>query len=281
MYVVLPYEKGVAPHSELYESTASRQAQEVLYYLQRAGHFFCDTHYVVERTCYHSFLLICVLHGRLLLSARGQEYSIVPGQFGFLNCYEPHVYRAAEPLEYFWLHFDGANTAAFCEAIWQVHGAVICPTAPLHLRKQMEQILDQLRSVGHVNEVTASRRLHDLLCSLLYGAGQNEADDPLTAAAQQFLAEHLAENLPTAQLAQEFHLSASQLNRLFRQHTGQSVHEYLVNLRINRAKSLLKESCLSVTEIAGAVGYEYDTSFSAVFRDKVGMSPRQFRNMPV
>lgn len=84
-----------------------------------------------------------------------------------------------------------------------------------------------------------------------------------------------------AELAQQFHLSASQMNRLFRASTGQSPHEYLINLRINRAKTLLKETQLSVIEIAGEVGYAYDTSFAAAFRAKTGMSPRQFRSMPV
>ncbi|MGM9612231.1 MAG: helix-turn-helix domain-containing protein [Butyricicoccus sp.] len=279
--MALPYEKGVSPRSSLCDATPSRQAQTVLYYLQRAGHFYCDTHYSVERTFFNSFLLISVRSGRLEVCSQGETFVIGADQFGFINCYEPHKYCAIEPLEYYWIHLDGANAAAFCEEIRKEHGRVIQVERPKHIQSQMEQIFEQLHSVGRIEDVTASRRIHDLLCSLLYAADQNEAYDPLVAAAQQYLSEHLSEEISTPALAQRFHLSTSQFNRLFKLHTGQSPHEYLVNLRINHAKMLLKESRMSITEIAGAVGYEYDTSFAAAFRSKVGMSPRRFRNMPV
>lgn len=50
---------------------------------------------------------------------------------------------------------------------------------------------------------------------------------------------------------------------------------------MNRAKILLKETQNSITEIAAEVGYGYDTSFAAAFRSRTGMSPRQFRKMPI
>ena len=198
-----------------------------------------------------------------------------------MNCYQPHAYHAVRSLEYLWLHFDGANTVDFYREILQTHGAVIRVDGNRYLLEQMQRIVNQMQQVGQINEVTASQRLHTLLCGLLYTTDRIAADHPLIAQAQRYLHEHLREELSVAELAQQFHLSASQMNRLFRASTGQSPHEYLINLRINRAKTLLKETQLSVIEIAGEVGYAYDTSFAAAFRAKTGMSPRQFRNMPV
>ncbi|MGN1030119.1 MAG: helix-turn-helix domain-containing protein [Butyricicoccaceae bacterium] len=275
----LPYERGVQQISELYDATPSRQAQAVLYYLQRAGHFYCDTFYSVEREHYPSFLLLYVIRGALRLRNRGREAVVREGELSLINCYEPHSYRADCKLEYLWLHFDGANTTAFYDAIWQTHGPVI--RTDNKVGERMQQIINQLRTMGQIEEVTASRRLHDLLCSLLYAADRIESEDPLIASVQRYLNEHLQEEIFIPLLAQQFHLSASQLSRLFKSHTGQSPHEYLVNLRINRAKTLLKETRMSVTQIAGEVGYAYDTSFASAFRSKVGMSPRRFREMPI
>lgn len=278
----LPYEKGVAQKSELYDATASKQACAVLYYLQRAGHFYCDTHYTVERDSYPSFLLLYVLRGEMEIASDDHGTARVrAGELAFLNCYQPHAYHAVQPLEYLWLHFDGANTVDFYREILQTHGAVIRVDGNRYLLEQMQRIVNQMQQVGQINEVTVSQRLHTLLCGLLYTTDRIAADHPLIAQAQRYLHKHLREELSVAELAQQFHLSASQMNRLFRASTGQSPHEYLINLRINRAKTLLKETQLSVIEIAGEVGYAYDTSFAAAFRAKTGMSPRQFRNMPV
>lgn len=278
----LPYEKGVAPKSQLFDATPSRQACAVLYYLQRAGHFFCDTHYRVQRDSYPSFLLLYVLRGEMeIASADHGTARVQAGELAFLNCYQPHAYHAVQPLEYLWLHFDGGNTADFYREILQTHGAVIRTEGNRHLLEHMQRMIRQMQEIGYMDEVTASQRLHTLLCGLLYAADKIAAENPLIARVQRYLYEHLREELSVTELAQRFHISASQMNRLFRASIGQSPHEYLVNLRINRAKTLLKESKLSVLEIAGEVGYAYDTSFAAAFRAKTGMSPRQFRSMPV
>ncbi len=277
----LPYEKGVARHSELYDATPSALARELLHYLQRIGHFTCDTHYIVERDYMESYLLFYVLRGTMEVTSEGETVRIGAEECGFFSCYTPHCYRAVEPLEYIWIHLDGANTGAFCRAIRREHGAIIRTDHPQRILSQMQQILQQMREIGQLDEVTTSRRLNDLMCSLLYVGSPHEVDNPQIAAMQRYLLEHLSEDLSAAGLAREFHLSESQLNRQFKAHTGQAPHEYLMNLRVNHAKTLLKETRLSISEIAAAVGYSYDSSFAAAFHSRVGMSPRQFRKMPI
>ena len=68
----LPYEKGVARHSELYDATPSALARELLHYLQRIGHFTCDTHYIVERDYMESYLLFYVLRGTMEVTSEGE-----------------------------------------------------------------------------------------------------------------------------------------------------------------------------------------------------------------
>lgn len=280
--MTLPYERGVLSGSVIYDATPSQQACDVLYYLQRVGHFYCDAHYYVHRECYPSLLLLYVNQGLLVVdSAHHHAAQIRENTLALLDCRQPHTYYASGPLEYTWMHFSGANSGAFLRALHAQYGEIITPENPVYILDQMQQFHAQLKAVGHMNEVIASRRIHDLLCALLYALQDIPAEHPLVAQMQQHLREHLQEDISISALAATFHLSASQLNRLFRANVGQSPHEYLSNLRINHAKTLLKETALSVTEIACRVGYAYDSSFAAVFRSKVGMSPRQFRNMPI
>ena len=275
----LLHDKGMESASEMYQAVPSYRAQRLLYYLQAVGRFRRSTQYSAERRTSDSFSIFAVMEGRMRVCLEGKEFTLCAGEFGFLNCNEQYRFQALEPLDYIWVHLNGANTWAFCEELRSACGFVIRPDNPRHIQQQILQLLEQMRRTGQVDEVGISRSLYDLMCSLLYSNRLEETNDPQIAAMQRYLAEHLNEEVSAADLAKQFHLSISQLNRRFRESTGQSPHEYLVNLRISHSKTLLRESRRSIADIAGEVGYAYDTSFAAVFRSKVGVSPRQYRNM--
>jgi AraC-like DNA-binding protein len=78
-------------------------------------------------------------------------------------------------------------------------------------------------------------------------------------------------------LSREVALSPYYLIRAFRHVYKQTPHQYLVGQRIARAKELLRNSDLSITEICAAVGFESLGSFSTLFRKVAGLSPRAYR----
>ena len=75
----------------------------------------------------------------------------------------------------------------------------------------------------------------------------------------------------------EVALSPYYLIRLFRRTYKQTPHQYLIQVRISRAKELLSNSDLSITEICADVGFESLGSFTALFRKSVGLSPSVYR----
>ncbi|MCC6454310.1 MAG: helix-turn-helix transcriptional regulator [Caldilineaceae bacterium] len=78
-------------------------------------------------------------------------------------------------------------------------------------------------------------------------------------------------------LSREVALSPYYLIRAFRRVYKQTPHQYLVGVRIGRAKELLQNSDLSITEICVAVGFESLGSFSTLFRKAAGLSPSAYR----
>jgi AraC-like DNA-binding protein len=78
-------------------------------------------------------------------------------------------------------------------------------------------------------------------------------------------------------LSREVALSPYYLIRAFRHVYKQTPHQYLMAQRIARAKELLRNSDLSITEICSAVGFESLGSFSTLFRKVAGVSPRAYR----
>ena len=77
------------------------------------------------------------------------------------------------------------------------------------------------------------------------------------------------------------HLSPSHLIRLFRAELHHSPHEYIVLLRMDRAKYLLKTTSLPIKAIAVEVGYGNESSFTGAFTERIGISPRRFRELPL
>lgn len=107
-----------------------------------------------------------------------------------------------------------------------------------------------------------------------------EAQTPedLVGILQQFMREHYAEDINLNFLAERFGYSASYLSKLFAKHTGVGPCRYVVDLRVNRARYLLRNRRdLSVKQIAEVVGYLDPCYFSRMFKKFTGKSPQEFR----
>lgn len=79
------------------------------------------------------------------------------------------------------------------------------------------------------------------------------------------------------QLVAEMAVSRASLYNKLKAVTGMGVNDYINRIRIEKASSLLKNSELSIKEIAFEVGFAYSRHFSTTFKEKVGMTPTEFR----
>jgi len=77
--------------------------------------------------------------------------------------------------------------------------------------------------------------------------------------------------------AKERGLSYSSFRRLFKDHTGLPPHQYLLELRIRKARRLLTDTTLSVEAIADELGFDSSFYFSRCFKQRTGLAPRNFR----
>jgi len=93
----------------------------------------------------------------------------------------------------------------------------------------------------------------------------------------RYIRKHYREDLTLTGLANEFFLAPTYLARKFRMKKGTSVIQFLEDCRIRKAAELLKESELSITEIAGRVGYADANYFSRAFKKIHGKTPKEYR----
>ncbi len=92
-----------------------------------------------------------------------------------------------------------------------------------------------------------------------------------------YLHNHYQEKITLAKLAAIFHTNRTSLAKQFRQATGTTVTKYLVQLRIRLAALMLRDTSLSVAEIAQRVGFKDLSHFGRTFRQHTGHSPSEYR----
>ena len=95
--------------------------------------------------------------------------------------------------------------------------------------------------------------------------------------AVEYLETHLAEHVTLQEMASQSRMSRSHFVRSFRQATGQSFVSYLLLRRIECAKQLLATTDKSIAEISQGSGFGNQSYFGSVFRELVGMSPKDYR----
>lgn len=93
----------------------------------------------------------------------------------------------------------------------------------------------------------------------------------------EYIEHHLDHNLSLAEIAQQSGLSPFHFARRFRQTTGESPHQYVVNLRLEAAQRLLKETDLPVSQIALMTGFSNQGHFTQTFSRRLGQPPHQYR----
>ncbi|MGN8644910.1 response regulator transcription factor [Gracilibacillus sp. HCP3S3_G5_1] len=97
--------------------------------------------------------------------------------------------------------------------------------------------------------------------------------------AKQYIEKNYQKDIKAVEVAEAHYITPNYFSMLFKQETGYSYSEYLNTIRINKAKELLIETSNKVFEIAEFVGYREYKYFVQVFKNYVGITPTQFRQL--
>lgn len=107
---------------------------------------------------------------------------------------------------------------------------------------------------------------------------QANSEPPVITKAKQYIEAHHAEDISLGQVAQAVHTSVFYFCKLFKKVMGINFTEYVSRVRTEKAKNLLLNPNLRVSEIAYEVGFQSLTHFNRVFKKVVGQSPTEYRS---
>ncbi|MFD0712894.1 response regulator [Paenibacillus sp. GCM10027626] len=94
---------------------------------------------------------------------------------------------------------------------------------------------------------------------------------------QQYIYDHIGEDISLVKLGELAHFNPAYLSRLFKQITGINITDYVQQVRLNKAKALLGESQMKIYEISAAVGLDSPAYFAKIFKKATNMTPQEYR----
>ena len=97
--------------------------------------------------------------------------------------------------------------------------------------------------------------------------------------AKEYIQEHFHENLKLEDVAEQVYLAPSYFGVLFKKEVGESFSSYLTTIRLEAAKKILQDASYSIADTAAAVGYSDKRYFSKLFKEQIGVTPKEFRKI--
>lgn len=120
------------------------------------------------------------------------------------------------------------------------------------------------------------------LCTFLRESSANEKkrapDQELVRRVKNYIKENYNQAIDFTQIASSFGYSYDRLRHIFTRETGTSIHQYLLNCKLYAAKQLLLTTGLPVKDVAARCGFGSSVHFNNFFKQRMHISPRQFRD---
>jgi AraC-like DNA-binding protein len=265
--------------------TPSGFAKTNLTHLQETGTLTAQQPHTSARTNLTSYLFFIVLSGSGSLDYLDKTYELTAGDCVFLDCREGYAHHTERNLwQLKWVHFYGPNLNSIYEK-YRERGGHPC-FRPENLAAFIS-LLDDLYAIADseefVKDMMLNEKLNALLTQLMRESWHPESSNRPNGKKQdlllvkEYLDSHYTEKISLDQLAEQFYINKFYLTRIFKEQFGVSLGNYLLGIRITRAKQRLRFTDDSLDAIGAACGMGDAAYFSRMFKKVEGITPGEYR----
>lgn len=229
------------------------------------GEEACQSGYSYGPKAREHTLIHFVSSGRGILTHNGVDYPVRAGEAFIIRSGEITTYTADkdDPWCYSWIGFDGE----LCDS-YRVLPHVIQYTT------------DWAREIARIprDQSTLEYQIVSVLFLMHaeFFSGRGEKTNYVEAVKDYINAKY-TQNISVEDIARQMNLDRRYLSRVFKQKTGKSIQEYIIWVRLKKAKAFLRHG-YSVADTARLCGYDDMCNFSKMFKKQTGISPGQWKN---
>ncbi len=247
------------------------------------GEQFCQKGHSHGPKIRENYIFHFVISGKGVFKTHGKTYNLKANQGFLIGDASPIFYQAdmEEPWHYCWIIFSGKQADAIVSKLG------LSPENPIYTAKAENAIHKKFKTFMHGyeggNEYSIASDFYSYISELLESSVNSEQrissskEDYLQKAEQYILHNYHYPDLRIGKLAFEIGIDRSYLTRLFDNILGISPQDYLLKLRMEKAKTFLQTTSYSVGTIANSVGYPNIDAFSKMFKRVYGYAPTAVR----
>lgn len=140
---------------------------------------------------------------------------------------------------------------------------------------------DLYNEINRCNSLPKAVKLvENFICKVLEAvlASRNTGMKKLVEMGKEYIHEHFSEDISVAEIAEQLYVTPNYFSRVFKKQTGMGCLEYINQVRMEKAKELLRNSRRLAYEIAEIVGFKDANYFSIAFKKYTGFSPTEYRD---
>ena len=257
-------------------------------YLKTCGIQRCIPGYACQQSRQEGYHLYVVLSGKGILKKEDQMIEIHEGQMFLLRDQEESTYQADElnPWHYVWIAYCGDHAQRYMHYAGFTEGVHVqeCHIPPMDFYAVVKEILEH----PHLNVSSEIYRMSLALKFLSMAIESREigqegnrqrgdmSPDDYVAYAARYIQANFA-NIRISDVASYIGINRTYLTTLFKKKMLMSPQEFLMHVRMDRSRALLRQTTVPISAVAQEVGYEDQLAFSKIFKKKFGISPAQYR----
>lgn len=298
-------EPGVKDSSELHFITPSMHFSKNLFFPGCVGHFYldntyCFSHNMLQKVSYPQkvsrtkteifyeetqhrvdaqYMFMYVVEGTLALIDGNPMSTTVCGRSSCIvvEHERAHTYYSCSDAEVYFVLFGGNCTKELIDTILEF-GSVISIKRPLAFHTLMKRLYTETISEKLLDDIELSSLMYSLIAEV-YVSAINVNKKPIDKIGwiQNYIQQHYSENISMEQLAQMANLNTTYFSQAFKDKTGVTPYEFLLQIRFSTAKNMLLNTDKSCSEIADEVGFNSLSHFIYAFRNRYHITPNGFR----
>lgn len=239
-----------------------------------------------KRTLTHTYRklngFLYMLEGNIEYSFGGNTVQLSPGSLIYLPRSSAHTYRAiSEKVRYMRIDFELYDASDGEQIIFSGGPVLITNELDYEAAELLHELCDLFLGAGYASALRANSLLAMFLYRLIYAEHTRQITSGkknVLLLAMDEIKQNYASAVSTESLAEKFGISPSHLRRLFRKATGGSVTDYVHRTRISASLYLLRDSEMSILDIALMVGFDGQNYFTRIFKRQLGMTPGEYRH---
>lgn len=232
------------------------------------------------------YLIHIVLEGKGTFFVHNKKYSLSAGD-GFLICPNELIYYESdkyEPWKYIWLGFIGSKASDYLNL------TTLSTSNPVFTLQNNSNLVDCITSIINATKIESNKNL--MILSKLYDFFYNlleefpnklpknkSISETYVEEALSYIQSNYQDGITITNIAKHLSIDRSYFHRIFKKFIHISPQEYILNLKIEKACSLLTNTSLKIGDIARSVGYNDTLLFSKIFKKIKKCTPSDYRKM--